>query len=82
LILVCLQTRIRDLWWTRGAHILELLRRLQMPVHYLHTVLVNRIGSARGMEEIAVLSDRFIVMSRQSAEICRSVPRHALQESI
>ena len=58
-----------------GAHILELLRRLQMPiVTTLHTVLREPNFDQRiVMEEIAALSDRLIVMSRQSAEILQEV---------
>ena len=51
-----------------GGHILELLRRLQMPiVTTLHTVLREPNADQRSvMQEIAALSDRLIVMSRQA----------------
>src|SRR5258707_3183043 len=73
--LVCLQHEYGIFGGPAGAHILELLRRLQMPVvPTLHTVLREPNPDQRAvMEEIAVLSDRFIVMSRQSAEILQEV---------
>ena len=73
--LVCLQHEYGIFGGPAGAHILELLRRLQMPVvTTLHTVLREPNPDQRAvMEEIAVLSDRFIVMSRQSAEILQEV---------
>jgi glycosyltransferase involved in cell wall biosynthesis len=73
--LVCLQHEYGIFGGPAGGHILELLRRLQMPViTTLHTVLREPNPDQRAvMEEIAVLSDRFIVMSRQSAEILQEV---------
>jgi glycosyltransferase involved in cell wall biosynthesis len=73
--LVCLQHEYGIFGGPAGAHILELLRRLQMPVvTTLHTVLREPNPDQRSvMEEIAALSDRFIVMSRQSAEILQEV---------
>ena len=73
--LVCLQHEYGIFGGPAGAHILELLRRLQMPVvTTLHTVLREPNPDQRAvMEEIATLSDRFIVMSRQSAEILQEV---------
>src|SRR6266481_3878915 len=73
--LVCLQHEYGIFGGPAGAHILELLRRLQMPVvTTLHTVLREPNPDQRAvMEEIAALSDRFIVMSRQSAEILQEV---------
>ncbi len=73
--LVCLQHEYGIFGGPAGAHILELLRRLQMPVvTTLHTVLREpNLDQRVVMEEIAALSDRLIVMSRQSAEILQDV---------
>ena len=73
--LVCLQHEYGIFGGPAGAHILELLRRLQMPVvTTLHTVLREPNPDQRiVLEEIAHLSDRLIVMSRQSAEILQEV---------
>jgi glycosyltransferase involved in cell wall biosynthesis len=73
--LVCLQHEYGIFGGPAGAHILELLRRLQMPVvTTLHTVLREpNLDQRVVMEEIAALSDRLIVMSRQSAEILQEV---------
>ena len=75
--LVCLQHEYGIFGGPAGAHILELLRRLQMPVvTTLHTVLREpNADQLCVMEEIATLSDRLIVMSRQSAEILHEVFR-------
>jgi glycosyltransferase involved in cell wall biosynthesis len=73
--LVCVQHEYGIFGGPAGAHILELLRRLQMPiVTTLHTVLREPNFDQRiVMEEIAALSDRLIVMSRQSSEILQEV---------
>jgi len=73
--LVCLQHEYGIFGGPAGSHILELLRRLQMPVvTTLHTVLREPNPDQRiVMEEIAHLSDRLIVMSRQSADILNEV---------
>jgi glycosyltransferase involved in cell wall biosynthesis len=73
--LVCLQHEYGIFGGRAGAHILELLRRLRMPfATTLHTVLREPTPDQRAvMEEIASLSDRLIVMSRQSAEILQEV---------
>src|SRR6266852_102338 len=75
--LVCLQHEYGIFGGPSGAHILELLRRLQMPiVTTLHTVLREPNADQRlVMEEIATLSDRLIVMSRQASEILQEVFR-------
>ncbi len=75
--LVCLQHEYGIFGGPSGAHILELLRRLQMPiVTTLHTVLREPNADQRlVMEEIAALSDRLIVMSRQASEILQEVFR-------
>jgi glycosyltransferase involved in cell wall biosynthesis len=81
--LVCLQHEYGIYGGPAGAHILELLRRLQMPlVTTLHTVLREPNPDQRSvMGEIAALSDRLIVMSRQSAEILQEV-FHVSREKI
>src|SRR5271167_2765080 len=73
--LVCLQHEYGIFGGPAGAHILELLRRLQMPVvTTLHTVLREpNIDQRTVMGEIAALSDRLIVMSQQSADILEEV---------
>ncbi len=73
--LVCVQHEYGIFGGPAGAHILELLRRLQMPiVTTLHTVLREpNLDQRMVMEEIAALSDRLIVMSRQAAEILQEV---------
>lgn len=73
--LVCLQHEYGIFGGRAGGHILELLRRLQMPfLTTLHTVLREPNPDERAvMEEIAKLSDRLIVMSQQSAEILQEV---------
>src|SRR5579862_5172212 len=69
--LVCLQHEYGIFGGRAGAHILDLLRRLNMPfVTTLHTVLRDPDPDQRAvMEEIVALSDRLIVMSRLSADI-------------
>jgi glycosyltransferase involved in cell wall biosynthesis len=73
--LVCLQHEYGIFGGPAGGHILELLRRLQMPfATTLHTVLRDPNADQREVtEEIAALSDRLIVMSRHSAEILEQV---------
>lgn len=73
--LVCLQHEYGIFGGPAGSNILELLRRIQMPVvTTLHTVLREPNPDQRlVMAEIAALSDRLIVMSRQSAEILQEV---------
>jgi glycosyltransferase involved in cell wall biosynthesis len=73
--LVCLQHEYGIFGGTAGGHILELLRRLHMPiVTTLHTVLREPDPDQRMvMNEIASLSDRMIVMSQNSAEILQEV---------
>src|SRR4029077_7501987 len=75
--LVCLQHEYGIFGGPAGGHILELLRRLHMPVvTTLHTVLREPDADQRAvMEEIAALSDRLCAMSRQSSEILQEVFR-------
>jgi len=58
-----------------GSHILALLRELRMPVvTTLHTILKNpNPDQRRVMEEIAVLSDRLVVMSKRGLEFLQEV---------
>ncbi|HWO39086.1 MAG TPA: glycosyltransferase, partial [Candidatus Acidoferrum sp.] len=73
--LVCLQHEFGIFGGAAGSHILELLRRLHMPiVTTLHTVLREPNPDQREvLTEIANLSDRMIVMSQNSAEILQEV---------
>jgi len=73
--LVCLQHEYGIFGGPAGSNILELLRRLQMPVvTTLHTVLREpNPEQRRVMTEIATISDRLIVMSRQSVDILAEV---------
>ena len=73
--LVCLQHEFGIFGGPAGSHVLELLRGLRMPVvTTLHTVLREPNPDQRlVMDEIALLSDRLIVMSQLSAEILREV---------
>jgi len=73
--LVCLQHEYGIFGGRAGAHILELLRHLQIPfVTTLHTVLRDPNPDQRVvMQEIVTLSDRLIVMSQHSAEILQEV---------
>jgi glycosyltransferase involved in cell wall biosynthesis len=81
--LVCLQHEYGIFGGAAGGHILELLRRLHMPVvTTLHTVLREPNPDQRMvMNEIASLSDRMIVMSQNSADILQEVfrvPEHKI----
>ncbi len=73
--LVCLQHEYGIFGGPAGSHILELLRRLQMPfATTLHTVLREPNPDERAvMEEITSLSDRVIVMSQNSVDILQEV---------
>jgi glycosyltransferase involved in cell wall biosynthesis len=75
--IVCLQHEYGIFGGPAGSHILELLRRLQMPfVTTLHTVLRDPNPDQRiVMGEIATLSDRLIVMSEHSGQMLREVFR-------
>jgi glycosyltransferase involved in cell wall biosynthesis len=75
--LVCLQHEYGIYGGVAGSHILTLLRALRMPVvTTLHTVLRDPDPDQRAvLEEIARLSDRFVVMSEQAAHFLREVYR-------
>jgi glycosyltransferase involved in cell wall biosynthesis len=63
-----------------GAHLLELLRELRMPiVTTLHTILSEPNRSQRMvLDELARLSERLVVMSASGAELLRRV--HAIAD--
>ena len=73
--LVCLQHEYGIFGGPAGSHILRLLRRLKMPVvTTLHTILREPDAMQRVvMDEIAVLSDRLIVMSEHSSRLLQEV---------
>lgn len=68
-----------------GAHVLELLRELRMPiVTTLHTVLAEPDPDQRAvMDELTRLSSRLVVMSAQGAALLRGVhgvPDHKIDQ--
>jgi glycosyltransferase involved in cell wall biosynthesis len=73
--LVCLQHEYGIYGGIAGSYILTLLRKLKMPsVTTLHTVLRDPDPNQRAvLEEIAQLSDRFVVMSELAARLLREV---------
>jgi glycosyltransferase involved in cell wall biosynthesis len=73
--LVCMQHEYGIYGGTAGRHILNLLRKLEMPlVTTLHTVLRDPDVNQRSvLEEIASLSDRLVVMSELAAQLLREV---------
>jgi glycosyltransferase involved in cell wall biosynthesis len=73
--LVCLQHEYGIFGGFAGSHVLELLRRLNLPVvTTLHTVLRQPDEHQRRvMEQIAERSDRLVVMSAYSACVLRQV---------
>jgi len=73
--LVCLQHEYGIFGGCAGGHILEMVRRLEMPfLTTLHTVLRDPNPDQRAvMAEIATLSDRMVVMSEHSREILQDV---------
>ena len=74
---VCLQHEFGIFGGEAGAHILELLSRLTMPVvTTLHTVLAKPTAAQRAvMERIIEASSRIIVMANKGRELLRSVYR-------
>src|SRR3989442_9771978 len=75
--LVCLQFEYGIFGGRAGSHILALLRELRMPiVTTLHTIL-RQPGAhpRRVLEEVAALSDRLVVMSKQGREFLQDVYR-------
>ncbi len=73
--LVCVQHEYGIFGGPAGSHILELLRRLRMPVvTTLHTVLREpNPEQHRVMVELAELSDRLIVMSQHSSQFLEEI---------
>jgi glycosyltransferase involved in cell wall biosynthesis len=73
--LVCVQHEYGIFGGTAGGHILELLRKLRMPiVSTLHTVLREpNPDQHRVMVELAELSDRLIVMSQHSSQFLQEI---------
>ncbi len=74
---VCLQHEFGIFGGESGAHILELLRRLTMPVvTTFHTVLANPTAIQRAvMERIVDASSKVVVMANKGRELLRSVYR-------
>ena len=74
---VCLQHEFGIYGGDAGAHILELLSRLTMPVvTTLHTVLAEPTAAQRAvMERIVEASAKVIVMAKKGRELLRSVYR-------
>jgi len=73
--LVCLQHEYGIYGGIAGSYVLTLLRKLKMPlVTTLHTVLREPDPYQRSvLDEIALLSDRLIVMSEHAATLLREV---------
>jgi glycosyltransferase involved in cell wall biosynthesis len=73
--LVCLQHEYGIYGGNAGSYVLELLKRLTMPVvTTLHTVLRHPDFNQRiAMQEIAARSDRMIVMSEYSSRVLQDV---------
>jgi glycosyltransferase involved in cell wall biosynthesis len=75
--IVCLQHEFGIFGGNAGAHILELLSRLTMPVvTTLHTVLAAPTAAQRAvMERIVEMSSKVIVMANKGRELLRNVYR-------
>lgn len=73
--IVCLQHEYGIFGGKAGGHILSLLRNLRMPlITTLHTILENPSAQQRRvMDELLVLSDYVVVMTRKGADILRGV---------
>jgi glycosyltransferase involved in cell wall biosynthesis len=74
---VCLQHEFGIFGGEAGAHILELLSRLSMPViTTLHTVLAKPTTAQRAvMERIVEASSKIVVMANKARELLRSIYR-------
>ena len=72
---VCLQHEFGIFGGEAGAHVLELLSRLSMPViTTLHTVLAKPTAAQRAvMERIVEASSKIIVMANKGRELLRSI---------
>jgi glycosyltransferase involved in cell wall biosynthesis len=75
--IVCLQHEFGIFGGEAGAHILELLSRLTMPVvTTLHTVLAAPTAAQRAvMERIVEMSSKVVVMANKGRELLRNVYR-------
>src|SRR3954471_5673064 len=75
--IVCLQHEFGIFGGNAGAHILELLSRLTMPVvTTLHTVLAAPTAAQRAvMERIVEMSSKVVVMANKGRELLRNVYR-------
>ncbi|HUV96301.1 MAG TPA: glycosyltransferase family 4 protein [Acidobacteriaceae bacterium] len=75
--LVCLQHEYGIFGGKSGSHIMELLKRLKMPVlTTLHTVLREpNLDQRVAMHKIAARSERLIVMSQYSSRVLQEVFR-------
>ena len=75
--IVCLQHEFGIFGGDAGAHILELLSRLTMPVvTTLHTVLAAPSAAQRAvMERIVEMSSKVVVMASKGRELLRNVYR-------
>ena len=73
--LVCVQHEYGIFGGPAGSHVLELLRKLHMPVvTTLHTVLREpNPDQHRVMTELAELSDRLVVMSQHSSQFLQDI---------
>ncbi len=73
--LVCLQHEYGIFGGKAGSHILALLRELRMPiVTTLHTILRDPDpDQQRVLKDVAVLSDRLVVMSKRGAEFLQGI---------
>src|SRR4051812_30505273 len=74
---ICLQHEFGIFGGEAGAHILELLSRLNMPViTTLHTVLAKPTAAQRAvMERIVEASSKIVVMANKGRELLRSIYR-------
>src|SRR5712672_1463052 len=72
---VCLQHEFGIFGGNAGAHILELLSRLSMPVvTTLHTVLAKPTAAQRAvMERIVEVSAKIVVMANKGRELLRNI---------
>src|SRR5258708_36773640 len=75
--IACLQHEFGIFGGEAGAHILELLSRLTMPVvTTLHTVLAKPTAAQRAvMERVVEASSKIVVMANKARELLRSIYR-------
>ncbi|MEZ0388983.1 MAG: glycosyltransferase family 4 protein, partial [Verrucomicrobium sp.] len=72
---LCVQHEFGIYGGTAGSHLLALLKEVRMPVvTTLHTVLQEpNVDQRKVMKELAMRSDRLVVMAKKGAEILREV---------